>query len=191
MANQEQRMHQLSEIGAYLEGHFELTTGRHSNQFFMLARLTERPWLLRDWAKALAEGLDRVGRISQVVGPAMGGIIPGYAVAEQLKGVRMIFAEKASDGTMALRRGFRVEPGEPVVVVEDAVTTGGSVSKVINVIEASGGRVLAVGTLVDRTGGHAPWTIPLVSVVSVAVPSWQPSECPLCEAKLPLVRPKA
>lgn len=188
--DQEARLRELAEVGGYLEGHFELTTGRHSNQFFMLARLTERPWLLSRWAKELAEQLGEVGPLDAVVGPAMGGILPGYAVAQEMKGVRMIFAEKGPDQSMVLRRGFHVEPGAPVVVVEDAVTTGSSVSKVIHTLQANGARIKAVATLVDRTGGASPWAIPFFSVVSIAVPSWLPADCPLCDSQLPLIRPK-
>jgi len=191
MAEQEQWMQQLQDVGAYLEGHFELTTGRHSGQFFMLARLTERPWILAQWAKQLASQVHTLGPLGAVVGPAMGGIIPGYAVAQELKGVRMIFAEKGPDQTMVLRRGFRIELDEPVVVVEDAVTTGASVTKVIEAVEGMGGRVMAVAALVDRTGGQSPWAIPLLSVVSVAIPSWIPSQCPLCASEVALIRPKA
>ncbi len=191
MIEQDVWLQQLAEIGAYLEGHFELTTGRHSRYFFLLARLTERPWLLAQWAKELVARLQDDGPVGAVVGPAMGGIIPGYAVAQEMKGVRMIFAEKGPDQAMVLRRGFQLALDEPVVVVEDAVTTGASVSKVIDAVEGQGARVVAVAALVDRTGGKAPWAIPLRSVVSLDIPSWLPEQCPLCASQMALVRPKS
>ena len=100
-------------------------------------------------------------------------------------------SQKGPDQTMVLRRGFRIELDEPVLVVEDAVTTGASVTKVIEAVEGMGGRVMAVAALVDRTGGQSPWAIPLLSVVSVAIPSWIPSQCPLCASEVALIRPKA
>lgn len=191
-AEQADWLRQLSELHGYLEGHFELTTGRHSNQFFMLARLTERPWMLKLWAERLAGTIvDQCGPISAVVGPAMGGILPAYAIGSEMKGVRVLFAEKSSDQTMVLKRGFRVDAGEPVVVVEDAVTTGSSVMKVIRALETEGAAVRAVATLVDRTAGRAALPVPLLSVVSLEIASWIPSECPLCASGMALTRPKS
>ncbi len=181
---------ELEQVGALLRGHFQLTTGRHSDTFFLLARLTERPWVMARWAKELARQVILVGPVSAVVGPAMGGVIPAYAVAQEMRGVRALFAEKEDDGTMAFRRGFALEPGEPVAVVEDVVTTGSSVAKVISAVEAAGAVVSAVAALVNRTREGALGAVPLVSVVRVAAPSWPADACPLCAGDMPLVRPK-
>ncbi|MCL6562310.1 MAG: orotate phosphoribosyltransferase [Firmicutes bacterium] len=180
-------LEELKETGAYLEGHFLLTTGRHSDRFFLMARLTEHPRRLERWTDHLAL---RVRRFSPraVVGPAVGGIIPAYALARALD-ARALFCEKVDQG-MAFRRGFRLEPGEPVVVIEDAVTTGSSVQKVIDAVQAAGGMVRAVAALVDRTGGHSPWPYPYEACLRVRVDSWEPSDCPLCRAGVPLERPK-
>lgn len=181
----------LEQCGAYLHGHFLLTTGLHSDQFFLLARLTERPELLDAWALALAQQLQPYGA-KTVVGPAVGGIIPAYAVARQWDGARVLFAEKDDGGAMRFKRGFGIEPGEPVVVVEDAVTTGSSVAKVIDAVKQEGGQVAAVGALVDRSQGLLRFQEPLVSLVKLGdIPHWQADECPLCRQAVPLTRPKS
>ncbi|MBX5466346.1 MAG: orotate phosphoribosyltransferase [Firmicutes bacterium] len=180
-------LEELRETGAYLEGHFLLTTGRHSDRFFLMARLTEHPERLERWVQHLAERVRRF-RPEAVVGPAVGGIIPAWALARIL-GVRALFCEKV-DGTMAFRRGFVVGAGEPVVVVEDAVTTGHSVQQVIDAVVAAGGTVRAVAALVDRTGGEAPWPYAYEACLRVRVDSWEAAQCPLCRAGVPLSRPK-
>ncbi|PSR20984.1 MAG: orotate phosphoribosyltransferase [Sulfobacillus acidophilus] len=179
----------LRQARAYLTGHFALTTGRHSDQFFLLARLTERPDWLYPWAKELAGRLTPY-RPAIVVGPAMGGIIPAFAVAAQWPGTRMLFAEKEG-GAMRFKRGFQIEPGEPVIVVEDAVTTGGSVAQVIEAVEGLGGQVRAVGALVDRSQGSLAFSAPFEAVLRAPnIPAWEPHECPLCRQGVPLTRPK-
>lgn len=186
----EDLLQELKDVGAYLKGHFLLTTGRHSDQFFLLARLTERPRVLSRWAERLQEQIAALGPVDAVVGPAVGGIIPAYAVAYALNGPKAIFAEKASDDTMIFRRGFTLSPGQNVVVVEDAVTTGASVGKVLDAVKATGATVKAVAALVDRTGGNPPWPLPFLSVLSLTVPSWSQDECPQCREGRELVSPK-
>lgn len=189
--NQETAWETLKQCGAYLEGHFLLTTGRHSNQFFLFARLTEHPDLLEPWASALAARLARWGALT-VVGPAVGGIIPAYAVASHWPGARVLFAEKASSGAMTFRRGFRIQTGETVVVIEDAVTTGSSVAAAIDAVKQQGGRVAAVGALLDRSQGRLRFEQPLVALLRAPhIPNWAPEDCPLCRAGVPLSRPKA
>lgn len=185
------QMDDLREVGAYLQGHFLLTTGRHSDQFFLLARLTEYPERLRPWVETLALQLKPYGART-VVGPAVGGIIPAFAVSALLPESRMLFAEKDETGGMRFKRGFRLEAGEPVVVVEDAVTTGSSVDKVVQAVRQAGGMVRAVGALVDRTENPiAHWDFPFHAVTRVAkVSSWEPADCPLCQAGIALERPK-
>lgn len=180
----------LHEAKAYLRGHFLLTTGRHSDQFFLLARLTERPDWVMPWAVELASRLLPY-RTGTVVGPAVGGIIPAFAVAAQWPGTRMLFAEKEGD-LMRFKRGFRVVPGEPVVVIEDAVTTGRSVSQVIAAVEEQGGEVRAVGAFIDRSHGPLAFAAPFQALLTVRdVPNWEAQDCPLCRAGVPLTRPKA
>jgi orotate phosphoribosyltransferase len=179
----------LRQAHAHLTGHFLLTTGRHSDQFFLLARLTERPEWLRPWAEELARRLEPY-KPATVVGPAVGGIIPAFAVAAQWPGTRMLFAEK-DRGAMRFKRGFHIEPGEPVIVVEDAVTTGSSVAQVIAAVREMGGHVRAVGTLVDRSQGRRVFSLPFEAVLTVPeAPHWEPQDCPLCHQGVPLTRPK-
>lgn len=180
----------LEDVGAYLRGHFLLTTGRHSDQFFLFARLTEYPHRLRPWVRLLAERLRPYGART-VAGPAVGGIIPAYAVAAEWPDTRVIFAEKDEAQGMTFKRGFQLKAGEPVVVVEDAVTTGSSVRRVVDAVARLGGTVVAVGALIDRSGGQADWGCPFESVLRLTVPSWLPEECPLCRADIPLTRPKS
>lgn len=189
--NHEWGWQSLKESGAHLDGHFLLTTGRHSNQFFLLARLTEHPNLLTPWAEALAKRL-KPYRPTTVVGPAVGGIIPAYAVASFLPQTRVLFAEKSEDGGMAFKRGFRIGSGERVVVVEDAVTTGSSVKKVVDAVQKLGGATVAVGALVDRSQGGLRFQEPLEALLRVTdIPNWDPAECPLCREGVELTRPKS
>ncbi|MDA8194775.1 MAG: orotate phosphoribosyltransferase [Thermaerobacter sp.] len=176
----------LREIGAYLTGHFRLTTGLHSDRVFLLTRLTEHPQRLEAWARLLADGLVRYGART-VVGPAVGGMLPGYAVARQWPNSRILFAEPGDDGSMRLRRGFRLDRGEPVVVVTDAVTAGDSAAQTVQAVIEAGGEVRAVGTLVDRSGGLVGWgAMGFVPVLRVAKdPAWNPEECPLCVKGIP------
>ncbi|PSR29986.1 MAG: orotate phosphoribosyltransferase [Sulfobacillus thermosulfidooxidans] len=181
----------LREIGAYLQGHFLLTTGRHSDTFFLLARLTERPDKLRAWISLLQEQMQDI-EARTVVGPAMGGIIPAYQLAALRPSNRVIFAEKGEGGKMVFRRGFQLEVGEPVIIVEDAVTTGSSVNKVIDAVIDQGAHVAAVGCLVNRTQNQSvPWRVPFFSVLNVSgIQNWAPDDCPLCRQGIPLTKPK-
>lgn len=190
----------LERTGAHRYGHFRLTTGLHSDEFFLLARAFQYPEVLERLGAALAARLRRVlpagtsgpagaGPVGAVVGPAMGGVLLAHAVARVL-GARSLFAEKEADGSMRLKRGFELAPGEPVVVVEDAVTTGGSVRRAMDAVVAAGGRPVAVGAVVDRSGGKADFGVPFVSLLSRSVAAFVPEECPLCRRGVPLVEPK-
>lgn len=180
---------QLKSIGADLEGHFLLTTGKHSSRFFMLARISERPDLLQLWCEHLWKYLEPLG-VKTFVGAALGGVIPAYGMASQAEG-RALFAEKMPDGSMQLYAGA-LQPGEPVIVIEDAVATGSSIRKVMQAIVNQHSRVAAIGAFVDR-GSSIEWDVPFVSVVRLTqpVPMWDPADCPLCMADIPLIRPKS
>jgi len=175
------------ETGVLLDGHFLLTSGRHSPQFLQCSQLMQYPTQAALVAASLARRFV-TSDIDVVVGPAMGGIILAYEVARQL-GVRALFTEK-HDGELVLRRGFRLKRNERVLVVEDAVTTGGSVRQTIQEVEAAGGRVVGVGVLVDRSGGEVSFGVPHHALLELDVPSYDPDECPLCDQGIPLVRPK-
>lgn len=165
--------------GALMEGHFKLTSGRHSNRYMQCAQVLKHPDYTEKLAKHIAEKYaDET--IDVVVGPAMGGIIVAYEVARQL-GVPGIFCER-QDGQMALRRGFVINPGQRVLVVEDVVTTGGSVEEVIQVVKNFGGDVVGVAVLVDRSGGKVDFGVRKEAVLTLEIESWEAEDCPLCKA---------
>lgn len=172
--------------GALLEGHFLLTSGRHAAQYIQCARVLQYP----GYAELLGEELAwffRQGEVQAVLGPALGSIIVAHEVARAL-GARAIFAER-EQGRLTLRRGFNLEAGEGVVVVEDVLTTGGSAKETLALARAAGARVVGVGALVDRSGGRLDLGLPTHALLTLDVPSYDPQECPLCREGFPLVKP--
>lgn len=174
------------ETGVMLEGHFLLTSGRHSDRYMQCARLFEHPRHSELLCAELARRFDGE-RIDLVIGPALGGIIMSYEVSRALN-ARNIFAER-QEGVMTIRRGFAVRPGERVLVVEDVVTTGGSVREVLALLEAEKADIVGVGVIVDRSAGKVDFGHRLESLVSMEVTSYPPEECPICKTGLPLVKP--
>ncbi len=170
-----------------LHGHFLLTSGRHSDTYMQCAKLFVHPEESAYLCGALSEQLKEF-KADAVVSPAVGGIIMGYEVARQL-GVKNFFAEREGGG-MTLRRGFALEKGMRVIVVEDVVTTGGSVKEVIELCRAAGAEVTAVASVVDRSGGKVDFGVPYRALLSMEVKSYEADECPLCrEGKIPVVKP--
>jgi orotate phosphoribosyltransferase len=177
--------------GAYLEGHFRLTSGLHSSQYLQSALVLQYPEAAEELGRRLAFELRRLTRspADLVVSPALGGLIIGHEVARAL-GVRFLFTERDGPGRqMALRRGFQVQRGQNAVVVEDVITTGGSTREVREVVEAAGARVLAAGSLIDRSGGQADVGVPRVALATLAVSTHDPVQCPLCAQGIPVVKP--
>jgi len=177
--------------GAYLRGHFRLTSGLHSPEYLQCARVLQHPEHAEALGRALSQKLSEIlpkGGVNLVASPAIGGLIIGHEVARALSS-RGIFTERGADGKMLLRRGFSVEPGDVAVVVEDVVTTGGSTREVVDVLTAAGARVLAAGSIIDRSGGAAQVGAPRVALVTLQVTAWPPEECPLCRQGLPVVKP--
>jgi orotate phosphoribosyltransferase len=175
---------------AFLEGHFLLSSGLHSPYYLQCARVLQYPNYAETLCSELARRIKELGiEFDLVIAPAIGGIIVSYETARHL-GVRGIFAERV-DGKLTLRRGFEIKKGERAVVVEDVVTTGKSTRETIEVVKEHGGEVVAVGSLVDRSGGKADFGgIPFTTLWRLEVPVYQPESCPLCrEGKLPLVKP--
>jgi orotate phosphoribosyltransferase, Thermus family len=183
MITQERVMEILKEAGVLLEGHFKLTSGRHSNKYLQCAKIFRNTKYSEELCSALAEQYRNDG-VQVVIGPAMGAVQMAYEVSRPLK-CENFFTERDEEGKMALRRGFVVNPGERVLVVEDVVTTGGSVREVIELVKKAGGVVVGVGSIVDRTGGKIDFGVPFRAVISVDVESWEPDECPLCKAGAP------
>jgi orotate phosphoribosyltransferase len=180
----------FEQTGAYLKGHFRLTSGLHSPEYLQCALVLRYPSHAETLGRALAEKLKTLAagpRIDLVVSPAMGGVIIGHEVGRAL-GVPAIFTER-ENGSMTLRRGFHVEPGTNAVVVEDVVTTGGSTREVIDVLRAAGVHVLAAGSIIDRSGGAAEVGAPRAALTTMKVTSWRPEECPMCAQGSPVVKP--
>ena len=176
----------FKKTGALLEGHFLLTSGRHSNMYFQCAKVLQYPEYTEQVCKIIVDYFKDY-KIDTVISPAMGGIIVGQEVARQLN-KRSIFAER-EDKKLTLRRGFTIEPGEKILVCEDVVTTGGSVFEVIDIVKGWGGEVVGVGYIVDRSNGKVDFGYPQKSTLKMAVVSYLPGECPLCKQNIPVVKP--
>jgi len=181
MLTNEQAQEIFSASGALMEGHFKLTSGRHSNRYMQCAQVLQFPEYTEQLAAHIAEKFAG-DNIELVIGPAMGGIIVAYEVARQLK-VPAIFCER-ENGKMALRRGFKIYPEQKVLVVEDVVTTGGSVVEVMDIVKAAGGIVAGVAVLVDRSGGKVDFGVKTEAVLAMEIESWEADQCPLCQAGL-------
>lgn len=183
MITQQRILEILKEAGVLLEGHFKLTSGRHSNQYLQCAKIFRNTKYSEELCAALAEQYQNDG-VQIVIGPAMGAVQMAYEVSRSMH-CENFFTERDEDGKMTLRRGFVVNPGDKVLVVEDVVTTGGSVREVIELVQSFGGDVVGVGSIVDRTGGKIDFGVPFKAVISVDVQSWEPQDCPLCKAGAP------
>lgn len=176
----------FEETGALMTGHFVLRSGLHSGHFFQCARVCE----FMDKVERLAELLlakveDR--SFDTVLSPAMGGLVIGQEVARQAR-VRFIFAEKVND-TLALRRGFRIKPGERILVVEDVITRGGRVNEAIEIINGRGGVVTGIAVLVDRSEGQARFTAPLTTLLAMSFPTYEPDMVPGELRSIPAIKP--
>jgi orotate phosphoribosyltransferase len=177
--------------GAYLEGHFRLSSGLHSDRYLQCALVLEHPTAAEKLGKMLAAALQTklAAGVGVVVSPALGGLIIGHEVARAL-GCRHIFTERDPETRkMVLRRGFLVEPGEIACVVEDVITTGGSTADVISVLQGAGANVAAAGSIIDRSGGTADVGVPRVALATLNVAAYKPEECPLCRQGIRLVKP--
>jgi orotate phosphoribosyltransferase len=180
-------MEVLERHGAVMTGHFRLASGRHSDVYVQKFRVLEHPRLAQRFGESIAQLFD--GSFEVVACPAVGAIVLGFAVA--LAGdVRLVIAER-TEGKMTFRRGFRLHPHEKVLVVEDVVTTGGSAAEVIELTRKAGAEPIGLGALIDRPDrGRLPSLgVPLRALVTVDVSSWDPGECPLCEADEPIQEP--
>ena len=177
--------------GAYLQGHFRLTSGLHSAEYLQCALVLQHPAAAERLGRLLAEELRQYAPAGAklVAAPALGGLIIGHEVARAM-GARFLFTERdANTKAMALRRGFTVSPGETALVVEDVITTGGSTQDVIEVLTAAGAKVLAAGSIIDRSGGHASVGVPRVALATLQVAAHYPEQCPLCALGIPVVKP--
>ena len=177
--------------GAYLKGHFRLTSGLHSPEYLQCALVLQHPNHAERLGRELAGRVRETSpdaRLDMVVSPALGGLIIGHEAARAL-GVRFLFAERNAEGKMTLRRGFSVEPGQTAVVIEDVVTTGGSTREVVDLLTRAGARVLSAGSIVDRSGGKADVGVPRVALATLQVVAYPPDDCPLCRAGSAAIKP--
>lgn len=172
--------------GALLDGHFLLSSGLHSDRYLQCALVLQFPEIAGQLGQQLGGKL-RQYELAVVVSPALGGLFVGHEVARAL-GTRSIFTER-SDGEMSLRRGFRIERGERAVVVEDVITTGKSTRETMDVVRAHGGEIVAAAALIDRSGGTVNLNVPIVTLAILDVPTYAPSECPMCKEGQTLVKP--
>jgi orotate phosphoribosyltransferase len=173
-------------VGGLLEGHFRLTSGLHSAGYLQSALVLQHPREAETCGTALADKLRGLGA-QVVLSPALGGIVIGQEVGRAL-GIRAMFAERL-DGRLVLRRGFVLEPGEKVLVVEDVVTTGSSTRETIDVARQAGAVVVGAAAIIDRSGGQQQIDVPFHSLAAVSLPTHEPESCPLCLAGQPVVKP--
>ncbi|MCF8239998.1 MAG: orotate phosphoribosyltransferase [Melioribacteraceae bacterium] len=171
---------------ALLRGHFLLTSGRHSDQYFQCAKVLQYPEHT-EFICSKITGYFKNHEIDTVISPAIGGIVVGQEVARQLN-KRFIFTER-ENGKMTLRRGFTIEKGERVLICEDVVTTGGSVFEVIENAKENGAEIVGVGMIVDRSNGKVDFGVPQISTFQTEVISYSHDECPLCKENIPVVKP--
>ena len=177
--------------GAYLSGHFRLTSGLHSAEYLQCALVLQYPRHAEELGRSLAARLTKLTgpqSIRVVASPAIGGLIIGHEVARAL-GARFIFTERDPLGKMTLRRGFAVTPGATAVVVEDVVTTGGSTREVVEILRREGANVLAAASIIDRSGGAADVGVPRLALATLQVVAHEPADCPLCAQGIPVAKP--
>jgi orotate phosphoribosyltransferase len=181
----------FQQTGAYLSGHFRLTSGLHSPNYLQSALVLQHPLHAETLGREMAARISALigaKKIDLVISPALGGLIVGHETARAL-GVRFLFTERDADRKMSLRRGFVLHPGEVAVVVEDVITTGGSTREVIDIVRMYGAEPIAAGSIIDRSGGAVDLGIPRVALETLQVTAYDRAVCPLCSAGEPLVKP--
>ena len=186
MIPKDEMLRMFQETGALMSGHFLLTSGLHSPQYFQCALLLQHPEHTTRLCSELAKAFSGA-EIDVVIAPAIGGIVVAQE-GGRIGNKRSIFAERES-GAMSLRRGFSIGRGEKVLVTEDVITTGGSVNEVLDLVRSNHGDVIGIGVIVDRSGGTFKADVPLVSLLQMDVVVHQPDECPLCKEGIALVKP--
>ena len=184
--DQNEVLNLFDKYGALLKGHFKLSSGLHSEKYLQCALVLQYPEVAEKLARALRERFSK-DKIDLVIGPALGGVTFAYEAARAF-GVRGLFTER-QDGLMVLRRGFSIEKGERVLVVEDVITTGGSTKEVIEVVNSFGGKVAGVGSIIDRSGQKTDFSVRFEPLARIEVATFKEEACPLCRSGIPLVKP--
>ena len=176
----------LKKSSALLEGHFLLSSGLHSNRYVQCALVLQYPNYAAFLAKELVKKFGKT-KIDVVVSPAIGGIVFGQEVARVLR-ARTIFAER-EEGKLTLRRGFDIKKGEKVLVVEDVLTTGGSVREILKIVREKNGKLIGIGSIVDRSIRQLNFNVPLKSILKLQIKTYDVQHCPFCKKGLPVVEP--
>ena len=176
----------LEDSRALLSGHFKLTSGRHSDRYIEKIKIINQPDKVVELCKSLTERLKDID-CDIVVGPAMGGIVLAFEVAKNL-GKKFVFTQR-KDGKMTIRSGFEVKAGNKAIIIEDIVTTGGSVREVIDILLSKGVKVEAIGLIADRTGGKIDFGVRKEALLEIKIESWKEDVCPLCKKGIPLTKP--
>jgi orotate phosphoribosyltransferase len=184
--SERQTLQLYEKTGALMRGHFRLTSGLHSDVYLQSALVLQYPEHAAALGTALAAAF-RADGVQTVLAPAIGGILVAHEVARAL-GVRALFSEREG-GVMRLRRGFALAAVERCLVVEDVITTGGSTREVVQCVEDLGGAVVGVGSLIDRSGGAAAFTVKRIALATVSATTWAPEGCPLCKTGSQAIKP--